>query len=91
MNILETKGLYHDFKGLEVLFDVNLEVKEGERHAVIGPNGAGKDHPLQCHHRDLPSRRKDRWSFKGKDITGAKASPTIAPWHGAILSDHQHL
>jgi branched-chain amino acid transport system ATP-binding protein len=42
MNILETKGLYHAFKGLEVLFDVNLEVKEGERLALIGPNGAGK-------------------------------------------------
>ena len=42
MNILETKRLYHDFSGLEVLFDVNLQVEEGERHAVIGPNGAGK-------------------------------------------------
>jgi branched-chain amino acid transport system ATP-binding protein len=42
MTILETKGLYHDFKGLQVLFDVNLQVQEGERHAVIGPNGAGK-------------------------------------------------
>ena len=42
MNILETKALYHDFSGLKVLFDVNLEVEEGERHAVIGPNGAGK-------------------------------------------------
>lgn len=42
MNILETNGLYHDFSGLEVLFDVNLQVKEGERHAIIGPNGAGK-------------------------------------------------
>ena len=31
MNILETKALYHDFKGLQVLFDVNLEVQEGER------------------------------------------------------------
>ncbi len=42
MKILETKGLFHDFKGLEVLFDVNLEVQEGERLALIGPNGAGK-------------------------------------------------
>jgi branched-chain amino acid transport system ATP-binding protein len=42
MNILETKALSHDFGGLQVLMDVNLEVKEGERHAVIGPNGAGK-------------------------------------------------
>ncbi len=42
MNILETRGLYHDFKGLKVLFDVHLEVEEGTRHAIIGPNGAGK-------------------------------------------------
>jgi branched-chain amino acid transport system ATP-binding protein len=42
MNILKTKSVYHDFDGLQVLFDVNLEVKEGERHAIIGPNGAGK-------------------------------------------------
>jgi branched-chain amino acid transport system ATP-binding protein len=42
MNILETRALYHNFKGLEVLFDINLDVEEGERHAIIGPNGAGK-------------------------------------------------
>jgi branched-chain amino acid transport system ATP-binding protein len=42
MNILETKGIYHDFSGLKVLFDVNLQVEQGERHAIIGPNGAGK-------------------------------------------------
>ena len=42
MTILETKDLFHDFSGLKVLFGVNLQVEEGERHAVIGPNGAGK-------------------------------------------------
>ena len=42
MNILETKDLHHDFNGLKVLFGVDLQVKEGERHAIIGPNGAGK-------------------------------------------------
>ena len=71
MNILETRGLYHDFKGLEVLFDVNLQVEEGERHAVIGPNGAGKTtlfnvitgtyHPSRGH-----------VFFKGRDTTGAR-------------------
>jgi branched-chain amino acid transport system ATP-binding protein len=40
MNILETKDLFHDFGGLQVLFGVNLQIKQGERHAVIGPNGA---------------------------------------------------
>lgn len=42
MNILETKAICHDFSGLQVLMEVNLDVKEGERHAIIGPNGAGK-------------------------------------------------
>jgi len=38
MNILETKGLYHDFSpgGLELLFDINLQVKEREQHVIIG-------------------------------------------------------
>jgi branched-chain amino acid transport system ATP-binding protein len=71
MNILETKGLYHDFKGLEVLFDVNLQVKEGERHAVIGPNGAGKTTLFNVitgtYH---PSR--GQVFFKGKEITGSR-------------------
>jgi branched-chain amino acid transport system ATP-binding protein len=40
--ILEVKNLFKDFGGLEVLTDVNLSVREHERHAIIGPNGAGK-------------------------------------------------
>lgn len=42
MNILETKDLKHSFGPLKVLFGVDLQIAEGERHAVIGPNGAGK-------------------------------------------------
>lgn len=71
MNILETKGLYHDFKGLAVLFDVNLQVREGERHAVIGPNGAGKTtlfNVITGTYR--PSR--GQVFFKGKEVTGAR-------------------
>ncbi len=71
MNILETKELYHDFSGLEVLFNVNLQVKEGERHAVIGPNGAGKTtlfNVITGTYR--PSR--GQVFFKGIEITGAK-------------------
>jgi branched-chain amino acid transport system ATP-binding protein len=69
MEILETKELYHDFDGLEVLMDVNLQVRKGERHAIIGPNGAGKTtlfNVLTGTYR--PSR--GHVFFKGKDITG---------------------
>jgi branched-chain amino acid transport system ATP-binding protein len=71
MNILETQGLYKDFNGLEILFNVNLEVKEGERHAIIGPNGAGKTtlfNEITGTYR--PSQGKI--TFKGKDISGSK-------------------
>ena len=71
MNILETKGLYHDFSGLQVLFDVNLQVQEGERHAVIGPNGAGKTtlfNVITGTYR--PSR--GQVFFKGREATGAR-------------------
>jgi branched-chain amino acid transport system ATP-binding protein len=69
MNILETKALYHDFKGLKVLFDVNLEVEEGERHAIIGPNGAGKTTLFNVITGTYkPS--EGQVFFKGKEITG---------------------
>lgn len=70
MNILETQGLYHDFKGLKVLFDVNLEVKAGERHAIIGPNGAGKTTLFNTITGTYVPRR-GRVFFKGKDVTGS--------------------
>ncbi len=71
MNILETKDLCHDFKGLGVLFNVNLQVEEGERHAVIGPNGAGKTtlfNVITGTYR--PS--KGHVMFKNKNVSGAR-------------------
>ena len=71
MNILETKGIYHDFSGLKVLFDVNLEVEEGERHAIIGPNGAGKTTLFNVITGTyVPS--SGQTFFKGNEITGFK-------------------
>ena len=76
MNILETKALYHDFSGLEVLFNINLEVKEGERHAIIGPNGAGKTTLFNVITGTyIPS--KGQVFFKGKEVTGSKPHQMI--------------
>jgi len=76
MNILETKGLYHDFSGLEVLFNINLEVKEGERHAIIGPNGAGKTTLFNVITGTyMPSRGEV--FFKGEEVTGFKPHQMI--------------
>ena len=71
MNILETKDLKHDFSGLKVLFGIDLQVKDGERHAVIGPNGAGKTTLFNTITGTYkPSSGKV--FFKGKEITGYK-------------------
>ncbi len=71
MNILETRGLYHDFSALQVLFDVNLQIQEGERHAIIGPNGAGKTTLFNVITGTYQPSRGQVF-FKGKEITGAK-------------------
>ncbi len=69
MNILETKGLCHDFGGLKVLQDVNLEVAQGERHAIIGPNGAGKTTLFNVITGTYTPSRGQVY-FKGQDVTG---------------------
>jgi len=67
--ILRIDNLFKDFSGLEVLSGINIEVAEGERHAIIGPNGAGKStlfNLITGLYR--PSRGKIH--FFDKDITG---------------------
>ncbi|UCH23098.1 MAG: ABC transporter ATP-binding protein [Deltaproteobacteria bacterium] len=71
MNILETRAITHDFSGLQVLLDVNLEVKAGERHAIIGPNGAGKTTLFNVITGTYRPSEGEVF-FKGKDITGFK-------------------
>ncbi len=69
MNILETKDLKHSFGPLKVLFGVDLQIAEGERHAVIGPNGAGKT-TLFNTITGTYTPTTGKVFFKGKDITG---------------------
>jgi branched-chain amino acid transport system ATP-binding protein len=81
--ILELRGIYKDFEGLEVLFGINLGIQQGERHAIIGPNGAGKSTIFNIiTGKYLPSRGKV--FFKGLDITGT--SPYKLNRHGLARS-----
>ena len=41
-NLLTIKNLHASIGGKEILKGVNLEINEGEVHAIMGPNGAGK-------------------------------------------------
>lgn len=39
---LEVKNLNKYFGNVQVLHDINLQIKKGEIHGIIGPNGSGK-------------------------------------------------
>jgi branched-chain amino acid transport system ATP-binding protein len=69
-NVLELRGIAHDFSGLQVLSGIDLDVREAERHAIIGPNGAGKSTLFNI----LTGRYTPRAGhvlYRGRDITGA--------------------
>jgi branched-chain amino acid transport system ATP-binding protein len=66
--MLEVRGLTKSFGALRACDGIDLEVKEGETHAVIGPNGAGKTTFIsQLAGNLLPDSGMVR--FAGADIT----------------------
>jgi len=71
-NLLEVRGLTKSFGALLASDDIDLEVREGETHAIIGPNGAGKTTLIGQLAGDLlPVRGRVR--FAGEDITALSA------------------
>ncbi len=72
-NLLEVEGLYKSFGALRATDGVDLEVLDGETHAVIGPNGAGKTTFISQLAGNL---RPDsgRIRFAGEDVTALPAA-----------------
>ena len=70
--VLSITGLSKSYGGLQVLSDIDLEVKSGELHALIGSNGAGKTtlFDIVCGFTK-PSRGSIR--FLGREITSSPA------------------
>jgi branched-chain amino acid transport system ATP-binding protein len=74
--LLRLEGLTKRFGGLRAVEDVNLEVHQGDRHAIIGPNGAGKSTLFNLLSGRLKPTSGRVW-FDGRDIT-AKPVHSIA-------------
>jgi branched-chain amino acid transport system ATP-binding protein len=70
--LLEVKQLAAGYGHLEVIRDVNLEVRPGEVVACIGANGAGKTTTLRAI-SGMIRARAGHVMFDGKDITGKTA------------------
>lgn len=68
--ILTLSGVHKAFGETQIIRGVDLELRNGERHALIGPNGAGKStvfHLISGHY--VPN--SGRIHFDGHDIQGA--------------------
>ena len=70
--LLEVRALTKSFGGLIATNQVDLQIVEGETHAIIGPNGAGKTTLIAQLAGDL---RPDSGtiSFAGRDVTALTA------------------
>lgn len=68
--MLRVDGLNVSYGPVQVLFDVSLEVGEGEIVALLGTNGAGKTTVLRAVSGVLPVT-SGTVTFDGADITGA--------------------
>ena len=68
--LLEARGLRTGYGRLPVVFDVDLEIGEGEIVALLGANGAGKTTTLRALSGMVPLSagdvRLDGSSLKGK-------------------------
>ena len=57
--LLEMKNITKTFPGVKALDNVNLQVEEGEIHALVGENGAGKS---RSEERRVGKECRSRWS-----------------------------
>ena len=48
MNNLVGKNLIAGYGGVDIIKNINLEVKEGEIVVIVGPNGAGKSTAMKA-------------------------------------------
>ncbi len=71
MNALSLRGLRKSFGPTEIIRGVDLDIVQGERHAVIGPNGAGKSTLFNLISGRL-APTEGAILLKGEAITGAR-------------------
>lgn len=75
--LLKVEKLSKNYGGVQALADVDLDVREGEIHAVIGPNGSGKTTLF-----NVLTRYAEPTSgvvmYKDKDLAGLRPSAVTA-------------
>ena len=66
--MFDIRNLFVEVDDKELLTDINLNINEGEIHAIMGPNGAGKSTLLKAIMNHPSLRKKGHIIFNGEDI-----------------------
>jgi len=66
-SLISVKNLYKRFGDLEVLKNINLDLKEKEVLVIVGPSGAGKSTLIRCINRLEEPTEGEIW-FEGRKI-----------------------
>lgn len=66
-SLISVKNLYKRFGDLEVLKDINFDLKEKEVLVIVGPSGAGKSTLIRCINRLEEPTEGEIW-FEGRKI-----------------------
>ncbi len=74
--LLKLSGLESGYGDVQVLWGIDLEVREGEVVSIVGSNGAGKSTMLRTI-SGLVEARAGSIVFDGKDITKAKSDAVV--------------
>lgn len=74
--LLHVEGLVKSYGGLSATDRLDLQVLEGECHALIGPNGAGKSTLIQLLSGEIPADA-GRILFDGRDLGAVKSHERV--------------
>ena len=89
-NLIEVKNLKISFGSLDVLKDVSIDIKEGEKIVVIGPSGSGKSTFLRCLNR-LENPTGGHIIFDNFDLTDSKINLDICRQKMGMVFQHCNL
>ena len=89
-NLIEVKNLKISFGRLDVLKDVSINIKEGEKIVVIGPSGSGKSTFLRCLNR-LENPTGGHIIFDNFDLTDSKINLDIYRQKMGMVFQHFNL
>lgn len=86
MSLLEVKDIESGYGKTSILYNVNIEVEEGEIVAMVGPNGAGKTTLLRTISGILKVK-KGQIIFRGKQLGDLKPNEIVQKGIGYVPQD----